>query len=87
MDNKQGYQYCTSLQRAFESLISQDYNNFILTVGSICVAIYHDSNVGYKIFDSHARDMYGRVHPQGTCVLLEVLSIESLVYIAMTCLR
>ena len=59
----EGYQYCTSLQRAFESLISQEYNNFILTVGSIGVAIYSAGDVGFKIFDSHARDVYGRVHP------------------------
>ena len=34
----EGYQYCTSLQRAFESLISDGYNNFLLTVGFIGVA-------------------------------------------------
>ena len=32
-----------------------------------------------KIFDSHARDEYGRSHPSGTCVLLEVPSIQGLV--------
>ena len=36
----EGYQYCASLQRAFESLSSQNYTNFILTVGYICVSIY-----------------------------------------------
>ena len=30
-------------------------------------------------FYSHARDEYGRSHPQGTCVLLEVPSIKDLV--------
>ena len=35
------------------------------------VSIYHTDNGSYKIFDSHARDEYGRSHPQGTCVLLE----------------
>ena len=44
--------------------------------------------MGLKIFDSHARDSYGRGQPQGTCVLLEVLSPDSLciifrVYITM----
>ena len=75
----EGYQYCTSLQTAFASLISQDYNNFILTVGCIGVAIYSYGDAGFKIFDSHARDLNGRGHPEGTCVLLEVLSLESLV--------
>ena len=34
----EGYQCCISLQRAFESLISDGYTNFILTVGFIGVA-------------------------------------------------
>ena len=36
--------------------------------------------MGLKIFDSHTRDIYGRSHPQGTCVLLEVSSLNSLVH-------
>ena len=75
----EGYQYCTLLQIAFESLLSQNYTNFILTVGCVGVSIYCNVDVGFKIFDSHARDVYGRAHPQGTCVLLEALSLDSLV--------
>ena len=59
--------------------MSQNYTSFILTVGCIGVSIYHTDNGSYKIFDSHARDEYGRSHPSGTCVLLEVPSIQSLV--------
>ena len=36
--------------------------------------------MGFKIFDSHVRDLYGRRQPQGTCVLLDVLSPDSLVH-------
>ena len=36
----EGYQCCTSLQGAFESLIFENYMEFILTVGYICVSIY-----------------------------------------------
>ena len=36
--------------------------------------------MGFKIFDSHARDLYGRGQPQGKCVLLEILSLDSLVH-------
>ena len=54
----EGYQYCTSFQRAFESLISESYTNFIVTIGCIAVATYCNSNMGFKIFDSHARDLY-----------------------------
>ena len=52
----EGYQYCTSLQRAFKSFISESYTNFILRVGCIIVATY--CNVGFKRFDSHAIDLY-----------------------------
>ena len=35
----EGYQYCTSLKRAFESLIFESYTNFIVTVGCITVIV------------------------------------------------
>ena len=34
---------------------------------------------GYKAFDSHARDMYGNSHSEGTCILLEIPSMHKLV--------
>ena len=34
---------------------------------------------GYKVFDSHARDMYHNSHSEGTCVLLEIPSMHKLV--------
>ena len=49
-----------------ETLSALNYNSFVLTVGIIGV-------------DSHARDMYGNSHSQGTCVLLEVPSMHKLV--------
>lgn len=71
-----GYEYCMGLQRAFQSLISQQYRSFILIVGCIGVAIIYCPDAGdFKIFDSHARDIYGNSHPQGTCVLLLVCII------------
>ena len=36
--------------------------------------------MGFRIFDSHARDLYGWGQPQGTCVLLEVPSLDSLAH-------
>ena len=76
----EGYKYCTSLRRAFELLISESYTNFILIVRCITVVTYCNSNMGFKIFDSHARHLYGRGQPQGTCVPLEVLSLNSSVH-------
>ena len=49
-----------------ETLLALNYNSFILTVGIIVV-------------DSHARDMNGNNRSQGTCVLLEIVSMYKLV--------
>ena len=73
----EGYQDCTSLDRVFQSLISENFNNFVLTIGCTAVAIYCKGNVGLNIFDSHARE---RSHPQGTYVLLDISSLNSLVH-------
>ena len=56
----EGCQYCTSLRRVLESFMSESCTNFILTVRCIAVATYCNSNMGFKIFDSLARDLYGR---------------------------
>ena len=44
----EGYQYCTSLDRAFQSLISENFNNSVLTIGCTAVAIYCKGNVGIE---------------------------------------
>ena len=64
----------------FETLLALNYNSFILTLGIIGVAIYSIEGGGYKVFDSHARDMYGNSHSKGTCVLLEIKSMHKLVH-------
>ena len=51
---------------ALETLLALNYNLFILTVEIIGVGIYSIKDGGYKVFDSHARDMYGNSHSQGT---------------------
>ena len=45
----EGCQYCTSLGRAFQSLISENFNNFVLTIGCTAVAIYSKGNMGLNI--------------------------------------
>ena len=57
---------------AFEKLLALNNYSLILTVGIIGVAIYSIEGGGYKVLDSHARDMYGDSHSEGTCVLLEI---------------
>ena len=66
------------LDCALQCLVQESYNSFLLTIGSNTVAIYSIPNGSLKIFDSHARDSFGMPHPQGTCVLLELNSINSL---------
>ena len=44
----EGCQYCTSLDRAFQSFISENFNNFVLTIGCSAVAIYCKGNVGIE---------------------------------------
>ena len=63
---------------ALETLLALNYNLFILTVEIIGVAIYSIKDGGYKVFDSHARGMYGNSHSQGTSVSLEIPSMHKL---------
>ena len=51
----EGYQYCTFLPRAFESHIWKLHQFHIYSRVYYC-----NSNMGFKIFDSHVRDLYGR---------------------------
>ena len=37
-------------------------------------------NGNFKVFDSHARDVYSKSHVQGTCVLLGISSTDNLVH-------
>jgi len=76
----EGYMYCTSLQTAFQTLISESYSNFILTIGSTAVAIYCHGNNAFKVFDSHARDACGNSVSLGTCILLELSTLSNLVH-------
>ena len=59
--------------------MSESYNIFILTIGRNTVGVYSYDNISFKVFDSHARDLSGRSHAQGTCVLLELASINNLI--------
>ena len=71
----EGYQYCTSLPRAFESLIFESYTNFILTVGCITVIVIWDSK--YLILMQEICMVEGSLKVR---VLLEVPSLDSLVH-------
>ena len=73
------YCICHSQATAVQTLLALNYNSFVLTVAIIGVGIYSIEAGGYKVFDSHARDMYGNSHSEGTCVLLEIKSMHKLV--------
>ena len=72
---------------ALETLLALNYNSFILTVEIIGVGIYSINDGGYKVFDSHARDMYGNSHSQGTSVSLEIPSMHKLVQFVQSLYR
>ena len=71
----EGYQYCTSLPRAFESLIFESYTNFMLTVGCITVIVIWGSK--YLILMQEICMVEGSLKVR---VLLEVPSLDSLVH-------
>ena len=68
------------LERAFEPLISEQYSSFILTICCITVAfVYSPDDSYFKVFDSHARDIYGKGQIEGTHVLLDITSKDNVV--------
>ena len=73
------FDYCMPLENAIQALIGQSYDSFLLTILSSTVALYCTADGKFKIFDSHARDSFGIPHPQGTCVLLEVNTLNELI--------
>ena len=68
-----------SFANAMQALLGQNYNSFLLTILSTTVGFYYNDDGKFKIFDSHGRDSYGMPHPQGTCVLLEVNTLNELI--------
>ena len=73
------FPYVASLSAALNRLVMDNYHAFILTVDIYTVAIYCLPNGGYKVFDSHSRDLFGMAHPYGTCTLVEIDSLMNLV--------
>ena len=62
-----------------QALPGQNYNSFLLTILSTTVGFCCNGDGKFKIFDSHGRDSYGMPHPQGTCVVLEVNTLNELI--------
>ena len=75
----QDFNYCMSFANAMQALLGQNYNSFLLTILSTTIGFYCNGDGKFKIFDSHGRDPYGMPHPQGTCVLLEVNTLNELI--------
>ena len=65
------------INAALEQL-GQEFKSFLLIIELNTVAIFIKKNNLFKVFDSHARDLYGMPHPCGSCVLLEFDSVWKL---------
>ena len=80
-----------SLQNSLIKVFSSsglNYNCCLLTAGINTVAVFKISEQSFKIFDSHAKDLYGMPHPFGKCTLLSIEGLENLVsYLQMSCLE
>ena len=61
----EGYHYC--ICHWVHTPLAPNYNSFIFTVRIIGVGIYSIAGGGYKVFDPHARDIYGNSHSEDTC--------------------
>ena len=62
-----------------QALLGQNYNSSLLTILSITVGFYCNGDGRFKIIYSYGRDSYGMPHPQGTCVLLKVNTLNELI--------
>ena len=71
--------HCLPLIEAFELLLRENFTSFILTITNCTVAILVKSNGTFNVFDSHSRDSEGMFDPCGTCVLVEIASLDKLV--------
>ena len=78
-----------TLQNAITELFSQqNYNCCLLTIGINAVAVFRNSQHGFKIFDSHSRDLHGMAHSFGTCTLLRVKGLDNLIScLQLSCLQ
>ena len=74
--------HCLPLIEAFESLLGESFTSFILTITTCTtcmVAILVENNGIFKVFDSHSHHSEGMFDPYGTCVLVEIASLDKLV--------
>ena len=71
--------HCLPLIEAFELLLRDNFTLFILTITTCTVAILVKSNGTFKVFDSDSCDSEGMFDSCGTCVLVEIASLDKLV--------
>ena len=75
----QDFNYCMSFANAMQALLGQNHNSFLLTILSTTVGFYCNGDGKFKTYDSHGSNSYGMPHSQGTCVLLEVNTLNELI--------
>ena len=70
---------CAPLMKAFDLLITENFKSFILTITIYTVGIFKTKDGKFKVFDSHSRDSEGISDPFGTCLIIQVASLDKLV--------
>ena len=70
--------YVTLEHALNEVFLTLHYNSCLLTIGMNTVAIVMPFPGVFKVFDSHSRDLFGRLSELGYCVLISVEGVENL---------
>ena len=55
-----------------------NYAFALLTIGCNTIAIFRMSDGSFRVFDSHARNIFGEPHPFGKCIFITITNIQNL---------
>ena len=67
------------LGNALQILFGENSQSFLLNIQCNTVAIYCYGDGRFRIFDYHARNSSDLLHPQGTCLRLDVDDFSALI--------
>ena len=65
---------------AMQTLLEENNELFIPLNNTNTMGMYYTPERRFKLFDCHARDLFGMPHPHGTRVLPELPTLNELIY-------